>query len=450
MKTLESADTTLINKPNTTAHWLKVGLCSIVIAASLLQFAYNGVLRSASFTPDQYLSADFPRFYAAGQLWNEGRDPYNYTQLFDRLAQVVGLEKAQYSPSGYYYPPQASVLFGWFGSLSLNNAQYLMLALNLILLVASLWMLAHIMSWYRPVGLFELTLIISLLNTGFARNNVREGQTGLWVCVPLLGAFILAYHGRKTLGGLALSILSFKPSFLPLYLLYFFIKKSYKMVIICVVVSAVLTITPLLLTQRPLVDTTTTWVKQLGTQSAPGSTDDPGPFVLRSATMHHLTPLVFRILNSQSTLASAVSWLLILALVGFGGYLMWRSRPSAKGELLDFSLVSALSLFALYHRNYDIFLLFPGFIYMYLHAMNSTSKAAQRNWLVFLVFSVAVHFLPSDAMLQLSYRFTNLPDNYLFRVLAPFQTWAGLAVLGALLWLKWSQRKADLLSEKAG
>lgn len=449
MKTLEPVELsgTLKNKTKSSStNWLKIGLCSLVIAISLLAFFYNGIYRSLdSYTSlENFPSADFERFYAAGQLWNEGADPYNYKAFVARFGAVAGEKQVSLSPSGYFYPPQTTALLALLPRLSLQDAYLVTLVIDLILLVVALWLLAYIISWFRPVGLIEITLLIALTNTGFARTNIRAGQTGLIVCVPLLIAFILGVYGRKWLAGLGFSLLSIKPTFLPLYMGYYLLRRVNSLVITCVVVSGLLTLLPLILTQRAVVDSLLGWVQSMQSQANPGNADDPNPFVPGSATMLHLTPLVYRVFNGQSTLTSAIGGLIILGVVGYAAFLIWRSRASYSRQvaLLDFGLVSALSLLAIYHRNYDIFLIFPGLLYIFLHTMTVSQRKAQLGWGLFVAVSVVLLCLPQDLPLQLYYKVSFLQDNYLWRVVSPFQTWVAVATLGVLFWLKVRQLKA--------
>jgi hypothetical protein len=140
----------------------------------------------------------------------------------------------------------------------------------------------------------------------------------------------------------------------------------------------------------------------IGRQGAAGDVDDPSPFSPYSAYLLNLAPLVYRVFNAQSSVTTLISWLIILVLLGYIFYLIWRSQPSEESYLLDFGLVSALSLLAVYHRNYDVSLL----------------------------------FLPGNVSERLSAAYPALLDSYFWRVVAPFQAWVSVAILAALMWLK--------------
>jgi hypothetical protein len=333
-------------------------------------------------------------------------------------------------------PPPSSVLFSLLANLPLDTAHRVLLGINLGLLVVSLCLMAVVLSWYRPIGLLEVTLLISFLNTGFGRVNLRNSQWGILVFVILLATFILARYRRDALAGLSLAAVTFKPSFLPLYVGYYLLRRSYRLVVVCVLTAGLFTILPLLLTQRPLAETMMGWLRMLMLRDAPGQVDSPSPSAPWSEFMLHLAPLIYRVFNAQSNVTTAVSWLIVLALCGYTVYLIQRSEPSEEGNLLDFGLVSALSLLSIYHRSYDIFLLFPGLLYFYVHTVTMSDKTAQRGWAGFLVITLFLISLPNDLVLRLSYTNPALKDNYLWRLIAPFPAWTGVAVFGALLWLK--------------
>ncbi len=418
---------------------IKLCLYGLIIGAAFFSFGYNGVLHNFENSTTLFRSTDFEYFYVGGKLWNEGLNSYDVTLFRDEVFKVITGPKAEKNDVHYLYvyPPQASLFFSRLAIFPVETAQFIFLIINCLLLLASLAMLALILSWYRPVHLEEIVLLISLLGTGFARHNVREGQQGLIISTLLLGTFVLAHYGRPLLAGLCLGLISYKPSTLPLFLGYYLFRRSWRLFISAVVTIALLTVLPLLLTQRPVVSSLLDWshaILMVGADNA----DNPSPDLPNSATLVYLLPLVYRVFNSESGLTTLLNWLIILALVGYSTYLLWRSRTldRSQTELLDFSIVSVLSLLATYHRVYDIFLIVPAIIYFYLHAMKSSDKTTQRNWLLFIGGVILLLFMPVDLFQQVAMKFPSLQDFYPLRVIAPFQTWVALAVLAALLRLK--------------
>jgi Glycosyltransferase family 87 len=410
--------------------------CYSAIITSILVFVNSGLLRALDgLNLQSTTDVDFHFWYTAGQLWNEGQDPYDFELFRSRYNQLIPENQVR-SRSGYYYPPNASLLFGLLAQLPFRTAYLSWLGLNLSLLLISLCMLGYILSWYRPIRLPEIALLVSFIATGFGRMNIREGQMGLLLGVLVLGTFILGRSKRSSLAGLPLGFLTLKPSFFPLYFGYYLLRRSYRLLIVCGLVAVSFTILPLLFSQRPVVGTTIAWLQALRRQNTTGVIDDPSPFTPNSALMSHLEPLVYRVLNAKSALTTVVSWFVVLTLIILVAYLIWRNRASDKEELLDFGIVSALSLLVIYHRPYDIFLLFPGILYLYIFSVTTDKKSTQRIIGLFIVSTILLLILPIDLSTRFSARYPALLESYLWRLVAPLQAWAGVAVFAALLWLK--------------
>lgn len=429
-RSMKHMDIAELHRYGAVAQFLKTLTCVFILVISVLSFMYKGLLKGIAEIP-----TDLHFFYAAGQVWHAGLDVYNRDLFTDWLKQLGG-DKALAGGSAYPYPPQGSVLFALLPLISLETAHLVVLSINISLLVIALAMLGSILSWYRPIGLLEITLLASFLNTGFGRGNVRGAQTGLLVCVLLLAIFILVARGRNGWAGLGLGVLSFKPTFLPLYVAYYLLRRSYRLVSLCLVTAAACTLVPLLLTQRPLVATLTNWVRTITMHQGAQHINDPSPFTPYSAQLVNLGPLVYRVLNASSGVATASLALILLIAFSYTAYLIRRTPHTASDSLLDFGLISALSLLSVYHRSYDIFLLFPGLLYIYAHAANAREKAIRQPWLGFVVVAMLLISLPGDMTVNLSNVYPALLDSYAWRVVAPLQAWAGVAVFGALLWLK--------------
>jgi len=80
--------------------------------------------------------------------------------------------------------------------------------------------------------------------------------------------------------------------------------------------------------------------------------------------------------------------------------------------------------------------LFPGIVFLYVYAQ-SQARGRLRWYLLAAVTVIVIAIcLPNDGSVRIAERFPALTDNYAWRVIAPFQTWASLALLGVLLWLK--------------
>jgi hypothetical protein len=423
MKVIERVG--IIRQPKP-ANILVIALCCSIIIFSIGSFIYRGLLRGIYDTsPDIYL------FYSSGQLWNEGQNPYNYDILRARFIQVGGEDKLI---SKIYYPPQAITLFALLARLPFQQANLIFICFNFFLLVLFLVMVAYILSRYRSVGLLETTLLISFANTIFGRMNIQ--QMSLPIAISLFGTFILSLRQRQVFSGILLSLTSIKPSFTPIFFLYYAFKRRYILVIVTIIAAGFLTTLPIILAHRPIIGTIIDWTHTAERVNDPSDINNPSPFEPQSAYLTDITPLIYRIFNAQSNITTAITWLIILALAGSILYLILRGNRSGKSELLDFSLISALGLVSVYHRAYDTFLLFPGLLYIYIHMVSHSNKKAQWRWASFFVLIMIILSVPGDLSATLSNKYPMLLDYYLWRVIAPFQTWASLAVLSVLIWMK--------------
>lgn len=405
-------------------------LCLTVITISLVSFYYNGIARSFNNEePDPYY------FYTVGRLWLEGANIYDYDLIVSRLVEI-GSPRASNNVTVNLYPPLAGMYFSLFSHSSVSGAVLGMVVVNLVFTVVSLYLLAAIISWYRPIGLYEFTLLVVFLNTGYGRTTIRMAHLSAVLFVCLLATFILARHKRPIAAGIVFGLVSIKPTFLPLYGVYYLAQRSFRLIASAMIIAALLTVLPLILTQRSIVESITGWIQMFTRQDTAGYVSDPGPFEIWSSVMLHLQPLIYRIWNGQTAAATILSWGIIVSLCGYAFYLILRGEPSKRGYLLDFALVSALSMISLYHRIYDVFLMLPGLVYIYIHASDIHNSYIQRRWLILLGAMLLLYSMPNDLVVRITWRFPFLEDSYLWRVFAPFQAWSNVAVVAVLLWLK--------------
>lgn len=410
---------------------LALVVCLAIITASLSVFAWSGVYRSLNSTA----TVDFHVLYTAGQMWNKGLDPYDPHQFYPELQQIAG-GLAVRRAYGYYYPPQATVLFSALARLPSHVAHAVVIGLNMAFVIISLAILGLILSRHNRLGMLDFALLATFVSSGFGRMNVREGQISALICVLLWATFVLQQRGRGVLAGLLLAGVTLKPTFLPLYLAFYLLRRAYVVVAVCVVAALVLTALPMALTGRSVPGTMTGWLDALRVQSARGENiDDPSPDASYAVTMHHLAPLVYRIFAVRSPVTTAISWLIVGALCVGGGLLVLRGGGRADGTI-DLGLVSALSLVSVYHRAYDDFLLFPGILSLYLAALRTWRPWVRRVWMGVLGAVLLSINLPTDLSARLSTQVPALNSSYVWRVVAPVATWGALVVVGGVFWRK--------------
>ncbi|NMB91206.1 MAG: DUF2029 domain-containing protein, partial [Chloroflexi bacterium] len=377
--------------------------------------------------------------YVTGSLWSEGSNPYDVNLLRQRLVSVAGEEFVSYTNSLeaiYSYPPQASAFFSLFALTSLPAAYAWFTLANLLLALGSLAMLGYILSWFRPIGLVEITLLVSLLNTGFARGNIRYGQVGNLVGFFLLACFILAYHKRHTLAGIFLALTSLKPTNIILYWLQAVLRKDYRLAVVTAASTLALTLLPVVLSGRSILVQLEGYLFNTLSMTEAGNLNDPSPFVHDSLFMHHLETLVLRLLNTDAAFGRAIYLAAALILIGVTLYLL-REKPARKEDvLLDFAILSAATMVTAYHRSYDVFLLFPGLLYVYVHIFGVNRRRKKLLWATFLFLQLFSLTLPEDLLLQTANQLPQVADTYLTRLIVPFQAWMHLALFFTLVALK--------------
>jgi len=172
---------------------------------------------------------DFPSFYYAQKLAFEyGLSPYT-PQNWQYAAQAFYSEETLYA---FLYMPPSLLIFRLFGLFDYPAAKLAMLALNYlcILLFAILFLFRYLK--LKPDQNFLLLALVYLLCFTPLYQTLGHGQVNLWVLL----AITVAWYGYQTGkhpalsgGALAFAIL-IKQS--PLFLLlYFLIKKQYRIVL---------------------------------------------------------------------------------------------------------------------------------------------------------------------------------------------------------------------------
>jgi hypothetical protein len=425
--------------------------CGVGIALSVFIFLNSGLSLALRALDPGLPAVDFNFWYAAGEMWNSGENPYLVGDFVARLqkvteGQILGLR------SGFYYPPQSAAVFGLLARLPRAGAHSVLMITNLVAFSLGILMLGYVLSDYRRIGILEVTLLASFIGTGSLRVNVREGQISLLAFVFMLSTYILHRSKRFTLSGINLAALTYKPTFFPWLVVYYFIRRSYRTVAVALGVAVVLTVLPLLVSQRPVLGTLADWTNALAYRGGLGEIDSPSPASTYSTLMSHLAPLVYRVFDGRSWAAESLLAIMLLLLGGVIVYLISNTSPTKRSALLDFGLISTITILSTYHRPYDDFLLFPGMLYLYIHATGRDDARVRAGWLALLAFVLFSSMLPIDLGVQLSLVVPGLSENYIWQVASQFHTWTALLLLGGLLYIKfqtWNWERKSVLHEHA-
>lgn len=413
------------SRPSTGA-WIAAG--TVVLACALW------LLRTAMHS--RYISFDFQVFYVAGQLWNAGLDPYDGKLFAEHLRPLLSIPFPDaWLESSFLYPPQAAAMFGLLARLPMEQAQLVVLAVNLVAVAAAVLLLILILGEETDLGPVEVAILACLALAAFGPRSLANSQ---WA--PLAACFgfasILAERrGRPVLAGLLLALMSLKPSFLPFFGAFFLLRRAWTAFVVAVGVTLLITFLPLLLTGRAVLPAVVGLRANLALQAAPGGINAPGPAepYRQRVTMIDLAPLAL-----QLTGGSALPLRLFVAALGLLVALaVWRGRARPGTALADLALLSAYGLLAVYHRRYDGFLLFPAVAWLLLRARRSE---AGRRWQAAAAAVVVALVVVEPLFVILSQTRPRLVENVPLWTLGQPYPWLGLAAVAALLSERWRSR----------
>ena len=413
--------------PTPPAHPARDWAIAVVVvlgcAAWLLRAALHG----------RFMNFDFHVFYVAGQLWNAGLDPYDGVLFAEHLRPLVTQPMPDaWLQSSFLYPPQAAALFGLLARLPMQEAHLLVLAVNLVAVVAAVLLLMLILREEMPLGPFEVAILAGLALTAFGPRSLANSQ---WA--PLAACFgfasILAERrGRPVLAGLLLAGMSLKPSFLPFFGAFFLLRRAWTAFFVAVGVTLLITFLPLLLTGRPVPASIEGLRANFALQAAPGGINAPGPDepYPKRVTMIDAMPVLLKLTGGWTTPAR-----LPLAALGVAvAFAVWRGGARPGTALADLALLSALGLLAVYHRRYDAFLLFPAVAWLLLQA----GQATTRGWWLGLAAVVVVALVVAEPrFVALSMERPELVESVPLWQLGQPYPWLALAALLLLLWQRW-------------
>jgi Glycosyltransferase family 87 len=183
---------------------------------------------------------DFRPYYVAGRLLLLGRDPYlNAVTEFPAL-YVPGNADAL-SHSGFVYPPFATVLFVPLALLPYATAKLIYSGLSLACLWSLLFWLVRLVTIEVSGGAITLVMCSFPVLAHFER-----GQFDLFVCyLTIVGFGIWRRSGKSTLPALLLALAIGTKIFPFVALLYWAVKRQYRLVVKTLLALLVLMVAPL-------------------------------------------------------------------------------------------------------------------------------------------------------------------------------------------------------------
>jgi len=307
-----------------------------------------------SFVRGNLRGPDFFNFYAAARLYvfSGGSAVYDIAMQRQVELQITAQDPSRFIVLPYFHPPYYTLLIAPLGLLDYRHAYYVMAAVNVLLVVALVAILA--LSSLRVHGR-RAWLVASAMIGGFFPLfvTVLQGQSDLIVLVPLAAAYAAWARGRYGLAGALSALALAKPQLLLLIPVLFIARRAWRAL---AAFAGVLGALGLVSIAGFGVSPVITYLTSVGTWAITGRLPNTGQLVYTDPAVYSLRN-VLEALPGGGKAVAFVILLLLLALVALS--LSWRpDKPR-----LDFALAIAASLVLSPHQNvHDLALLvIPGF-----------------------------------------------------------------------------------------
>lgn len=296
---------------------------------------------------------DFFNFYAAAHLYvyKGAAAVYDIAQQRIVELQITGADPARFIVLPYFHPPYYTLLIAPLALLDYRRAYYVMAAINVVLLVALVYILVR--NSERIHG--RASWVAAPLIAGFFPIfvTVLQGQSDLVVLVPLAGAYAAWARGKYAWAGALSALALSKPQLLLLIPILFIARRAWRALAAFAAVLVGLGIVSLAgFGFGPVV----TFLASIGTWAITGRLPNTNQLVYTDPAVYSLRNIL-EALPGGGKVVAFVILVVLLALVALS--LSWRPDK----RRLDFALAIAASLVLSPHQNiHDLALLvIPGF-----------------------------------------------------------------------------------------
>jgi len=402
----------------------------IILWVLLLLAAVEFVVRG----PVRYLQPtgwnDLSQYYASSRLWLRGQsfaDAGKFAALWrDEVGLVLGENTARVHIAP---PPGALVLFAPIGVVSWPVAKVLWLAVVVLSFAAAIWALlrASGLSVREPSGLAFIAgcLALAPFQTGVASGN----QTILVVGLCAVGIWAASADCDLIAGLFFGTACSLKPHIAAFLVLYYLLRRRWRLFMTAVTLTAVLAVLALAWMQFAGVHWFADYMSNVRFGAERNTIDDfTSANPIRFMLINLQVPFYSFTHNARSAnmLAFAVGGILILTWI----VLVLGDRRHAD-NLLALGTIAVIGLLPLYHRLYDASVLAIPLCWCLSRAnvLRNNSKAALLLMIPFLI--------PGAAVLQEAARrgYVSVAWTHSWwwdRILMPNQTWL-LLILSIVL-----------------
>jgi hypothetical protein len=336
-----------------------VGL-TMLFAFSMARFVYD--LSGKNDSADDLVSP-----WVSTKVFAEGKNPYNDTAEFDRIASEIRTTSPASCPadscaldrSRMIYPPSVFPLLSPLSLLPWRAAYRVYVAGSLFLVLAMIFMLAQELqlpwSEARKSYMIAFSMALAPLHASIHVSNLNT------LVIGCLGMGVIFLHKRPHLSGVALAIgMCLKPQVAFVLFAYPWLRRQWKAAFTGLIACSTILASSLLwmwihhvawwqsymgLVIRPyLFSATSISTTQ---KTAVLSFYDPGPM---KYLMTNLQVLVFQFVHSQHW-ANVLSWALFLFLAAFSALLI-VTKVSERNERIGIAIASVLTLLPVYQNFY--------------------------------------------------------------------------------------------------
>jgi len=404
-------------------------LLIVLLLLAATEFVIRGPLRYFPVLSSGSTWSDITQIYVPSRAWLMGEDPYdpdNFMVLYHQATNAV-VDRGGFR-SHSPHPLTALVVFSPIASLPWPWARVLWTLLISTIIFPAIWALSSLLGVGRSNSKLAFaagTLALAPLHTGIAVGNVSI--LGIALCTI---AFWASTRQKDILAGTLIALSAcLKPQLGALFLLYYLLRRRWRIVWVAVAVGSAVFVVGVL----RLGIAGTPWWKDFwenaGLTEHHRLMDFADPSSLRF-TMINLQVVLYGLLPN-SFFANAGALLVGLSLWGRWAYIALRAA-AGRSELLMASTFLTIGLLPSYHRNYDAVLL----IFPLCWALSAEAANYGRSRTLALL-SIAPFLLPGPMLLQ------SLVDKGVVaqsvasgwswnKILMPHQTWL-LLILSIVL-----------------
>jgi hypothetical protein len=401
------------NHPN-----LVILVSALMLLIAILGLVLTGIVGIGRTSPP---SSDTHYFYAAGLMWLDGGNPYDWETYYAAVVTVLDPEligDAELNDIRFVYPPTAAPFFMALALFDFDTAKTVILVLNLLSVaalafftVAWLWRAEEPRTGSDSVLVSALLVCIVIVNP-FTTRGVWIGQVTLPFAVLLIAAWYFARRDKEILAGILFGLVAMKPQTAVLPALWFLLEGRYRLLSISAVLALLFVAYPVAIGGP--IDTFRDWLSAIAVYNTYEANALGFPNVVGLPSL-----LVAAGLPKIPVLAAL---LIVCAITA----LLWRIRHRLCRDD-QFGILMALHCGAVYVHSPELVLLAPAAAALWMHL-----ALRPFTW-IWLLLGVLVFFVPERIFML-----TNV-DLLVHRL-----TIMTLATFLCLLVLSLSDRRRDL------